>query len=392
MATGSVGTQFGTFALFDAVHEDVPIVENELTDDGAITLGVSVTGFIPAESIPLPGVDVAGEIVLPLQGGFSLPGIDVSGALVAGGALASHDLRLPRVDVTGFLASDQATIPLPGVQVEGELLTGSLATSGLLSLPAVDVSGLIVPSGVLVGGTIGVRLGVTGEILAGSVSEASPRLPAITVTGEILAGSLGHSGDLTLPGVRVAAEGYAVASIESGEIRIPVAVSGTIFGPAVGAAAATGAALSLNTATLALTRYAGLAFNSFARVGDRVLAAGADGIHLLAGASDAGTAIDASFTTGHIDFGAKHEARLAALFVSYRTEGAMRITVRADDLASHTYLLDQSRGSGVYRNRVKFGRGFKARYYQLTFENTDGADFSIDRIEPETQRAARRLA
>lgn len=391
MATGSVGTQFGTFALFDAVHEDVPLVENELTDDGAITLGVSVTGFIPAESIPLPGVDVAGEIVLPLQGGFSLPGIDVSGALVAGGALASHDLRLPRVDVTGFLASDQATIPLPGVQVAGELLTGSLATSGLLSLPAVDVSGLIVPSGVLVGGTIGVRLGVTGEILAGSVSEASPRLPAVTVLGEILGGSVG-GGLVALPGVRVAAEGYAVASIESGDIRIALAVTGTIFGPAVGAAAATGAALSLNTATLALTRYTGVAFNSFARVGSRVLAAGADGIHLLAGASDAGTAIDASFTTGHIDFGAKHEARLVALFVSYRTEGAMRITVRADDLASHTYLLDRSRGAGVYRNRVKFGRGFKARYYQLTFENTAGADFSIDRIEPETQRAARRLA
>jgi len=391
MATGSVGTQFGTFALFDAVHEDVPIVENELTDDGAITLGVSVTGFIPAESIPLPGVDVAGEIVLPLQGGFSLPGIDVSGALVAGGVLASHDLRLPRVDVTGFLASDQATIPLPGVQVAGELLTGSLATSGLLSLPAVDVSGLIVPSGVLVGGTIGVRLGVTGEILAGSVSEASPRLPAVTVLGEILGGSVG-GGLVALPGVRVAAEGYAVASIESGDIRIALAVTGTIFGPAVGAAAATGAALSLNTATLALTRYTGLAFNSFARVGSRVLAAGADGIHLLAGASDAGTAIDASFTTGHIDFGAKHEARLVALFVSYRTEGAMRITVRADDLASHTYLLDQSRGSGVYRNRVKFGRGMKGRYWSIRFENVDGADFSIDRIEPEKQRAARKLA
>lgn len=391
MATGSVGTQFGTFALFDAVYEDVPPVENELTDDGAITLGVSVTGFIPAESIPLPGVDVAGEIVLPLQGGFSLPGIDVSGAIVAGGALAAGDLRLPRVDVTGFLASDQATIPLPGVQVAGELLTGSLATSGLLSLPAVDVSGLIVPSGVLVGGTIGVRLGVTGEILAGSVSEASPRLPAVTVLGEILGGSVG-GGLVALPGVRVAAEGYAVASIESGDIRIALAVTGTIFGPAVGAAAATGAALSLNTATLALTRYAGLAFNSFARAGDRVLAAGADGIHLLQGGDDAGNAIEASFTTGHIDFGAKHEARLVALFVSYRTEGAMRITVRADDLASHTYLLDRSRGAGVYRNRVKFGRGFKARYYQLTFENTDGADFSIDRIEPETQRAARRLA
>lgn len=392
MATGSVGTQFGTFALFDVVHEDPPVIENVLVSGDLTFPGMDVTGFIPAESIPLPGVDVTGNITLPLQGSPVLPGIDVSGALVAGSALVSHDLRLPRVDVTGFLASDQATIPLPGVQVAGEILGGSLAASGLLTIAPVDVSGLIVSAGALASGTIGLRLDVTGEILAGSASEAAVRLPAITVTGEILAGSLGHAGDLTLPGVHVAGAGYEVARFESGEIRIPVAVSGTIFGPAVGAAAATGAALSLNTATLALTRYAGLAFNSFARVGSRVLAAGADGIHLLAGASDAGTAIDASFTTGHIDFGAKHEARLVALFVSYRTEGAMRITVRADDLASHTYLLDRSRGAGVYRNRVKFGRGFKARYYQLTFENTAGADFSIDRIEPETQRAARRLA
>lgn len=394
-----VNTDTAYFTLFDesTSFEGTEGEEAEAggtLEDGSITIpAVTVSGLIAPESIPLPGVRVTGEIVMPLQGRIDLPAVRVTGQIVTGGVLVSGDLRLPRIEVSGFGATDQVRLPLPGLTVTGEILAGSLATSGNLAICPVDVSGLILSPRVLASGTIRLGLDVSGEIVVGGLARAEAlSLPGLTVTGEILAGGLLTSGDLRLPAVTVEGAGYTITAIESGSIRIPLTVSGTIFGPAVGSAAASGHAFSLNTSTLALTRYEAFAFNSFAALGDRVLAAGSDGIRLLDGKTDAGAPIEATFTTGHIDFGVKQLARLVSLYVSYRAAGALRITVRADDLVEHAYVLDASRGAGLYRNRAKLGRGLRARYYQLTFANTLGADFSIDRIEPETIATARRIA
>ena len=299
-------------------------------------------------------------------------------------------MRLPRLSVTGHIGTSD--IRLPGVRVFGELLNGAISTGGNVTLPGVRLSGQIVSAGVLASARVGLYVSASGTILNGSVGSAEFSLPRLRLSGEILAGSVLSSVSFTLPGVSVSGSFYEIASITSGSITIPLTVSGTIFGPGVGVNAATGAALALNTRTMGLTRYTGFSFNSFAIVNGTVLAAASNGIHQIAGTNDNGTAIAASFTTGHLNFGQKSAITVRSMFVSYRTTGAMQVSVKVDDASSHVYYLDEARVEGVYRNRVKFGRGMRGKYWQFTFANQSGADFSVDQIDFETEGLSRKVA
>lgn len=363
---------------------------DEIESDDFDLPPVDVTGFIGQESITLPGVDVTGEITLPLQGSFTLPEPDVTGQINGGSVLNSADMRLPRLAVAGYIGT--SNIRLPGVDVTGELLNGVIGSSGNIMLPGVSLDGQIVSAGLLTSARVGLYLSASGTILGGSVGSATFNLPRVRVDGEILVGAILHSASFTLPGVSLSGSFYEIASITSGAIEIPLTVSGTIFGPGVGVNAATGAALALNTRTLGLTRYTGFSFNSFAIVNGTVLAAASNGIHQIAGTNDNGTAIAASFTTGHLNFGQKSAVTVRSMFVSYRTTGAMQVSVKVDDASSHVYYLDEARVEGVYRNRVKFGRGMRGKYWQFTVANQSGADFSIDQIEFETQESSRKVA
>lgn len=386
MPTATLGSGYYVqFAIFGQLE-----VGEELENDDLTLPGVEVFGFINQESISLPGVDVTGEITYPMQGAVTLPGIELSGTIASGSVFTSFDMRLPRLDVTGSIGT--SNILLPGLQVSGELLNGAISTGGDITLPGVRLEGEIVAAGILTSRRIGFSVAASGTILNGSIGSAEFSLPRLRLSGEILVGSVLSSASFTLPGVEVSGSFYEVASITSGTIKIPLTVSGTIFGPSVGVAAATGSALALNTRTLGLTRYTGFSFNSFATVNGTVLAAASNGIHTITGTNDNGAAIAASFTTGHLNFGSKSSVTVRSMFVSYRAAGSVQVTVEVDDAQSNVYMLDATRVSGVYRSRVKFGRGAKGQYWQFTMANTGGADFSIDQIEFETESLSRKVA
>ena len=134
MATGSVTTNaYGTFSLFDVRYGGAP--ENVIEESDIQLSPVLVTGFIAQESITLPGIDVTGEITVPMQGDITLPGLTVTGQINAGSVLNSADMRLPRLSVTGHIGTSD--IRLPGVRVFGELLNGAISTGGNVTLPGV---------------------------------------------------------------------------------------------------------------------------------------------------------------------------------------------------------------------------------------------------------------
>lgn len=392
---------YGEFTGLDNVADLLGDVEGEagyfITDgavleDGDIAVGLSVSGFIPQESLPIPGVQVSGALVrgIPIvHRANTIPGVDVAGEIVRSAALSAFDQRLPAPNVTGFLANSDTNALLPGVRVSGTIAGSPLGNDGLNLLPGLRVTGEIVPpTAQLRGSPLLPPVSVSGEVLNGAATDASRIRIAVDVAGSIVVGGV-LDGALTLPGVQVLGAWYEVPVMSSGEIAIPLTVSGTIFGPAVGVA--TGDALALNTRTLGLTRYESFALNSFAVVGSRVLAAGVDGIYEITGDADGSSSIEARFTTGHMDFGAKSAMKLVGMFVSYRSGGELEVTLRVDDAHEYVYRLPETRASGVYRNRVKFGRGARGRYFQVSVANADGADFSIDAVEYETQALARRL-
>lgn len=357
-----------------------------------VSLAVNVTGEIAQESIPIPGVRVTGQIVrgVSLESRWvPLPGLQSTGEIIPSATLTSVDMRLPVPDVAGVLVNSDTVVRLPGIQVSGTIAGSTIGRDGFTVLPGLRVTGEIIPpTAQLQGAPRLPPVAVAGEVLNGASSLGSRITLAVDVAGSIIAGGV-LGGAFALPGVGLSGAGYEVASMSSGTIEIPVTVSGTIFGPAVGVA--TGDALVLNTRTLGLTRYQSFALNSFAVVGSRLLAAGADGIYEITGTADGDTAIAARLTTGHLDFGAKSAVKLVGMFVSYRSAGELEVTLRIDDADDYVYRLPETRNAGVYRNRVKFGRGAKGRYFQVSVANEAGADFSIDAMEYETQTVARRL-
>lgn len=368
------------------------VVDGAPIDSGSIELAVNVTGSISQESIPIPGVRVTGQIVrgVSLSNRWvPLPGLQSTGEIIPSATLTNVDFRLPVPDVSGVMVNSDSAVRLPGVSVSGTIAGSTIGRDGFTVLPGLRATGEIIPpTAQLQGAPRLPPVSVAGEVLNGASSLGSRIALAVDVAGSLIAGGV-LGGAFALPALGLSGAGYEVASMSSGTIEIPVKVSGTIFGPAVGVA--TGDALVLNTRTLGLTRYQSFALNSFAVVGSRLLAAGADGIYEITGTTDGNTAIAARLTTGHLDFGAKSAVKLVGMFVSYRSAGELEVTLRIDDADDYVYRLPETRAFGVYRNRVKFGRGARGRYFQVSVANEAGADFSIDAMEYETQAIARRI-
>lgn len=388
--TGSIDADHQTSARFTAAGVRVTgAIATPRTYNGmnVVLPGVHVSGLIGQESIAVAGIDVAGVIVRGAVAQVPLPGVRVSGQVLSGSRTFSSDVRLPRIDVVGSIGADAAaSFALPGILASGEVVTDGIGSSRV-RLPGLRLVGAIESEGLAESYHVGFRVSVSGAIegQAGAVDQqarAAIRLPAVSIIGEILPGGIGEA-TFTVAKIGLSGSGYKITEIVHGDIRIPITVTGTIYGPAVSASRA----LSLNTSRLALSRYESFEFNSFATIGDKVFAAAPDGIHLLGGP----VGKPAWFTTGHLNFGVETRVRIRSILVSYRTQGAMVAEIRADDSSPYLYLLDDVQDSGIYRTRLKVGRGISGQYFQMTFRNCYGSTFHINGIDPKVE-ALRRAA
>lgn len=134
--------------------------------------------------------------------------------------------------------------------------------------------------------------------------------------------------------------------------------------------------LAINTSNLALTKYSGYNFNSFAQVGERYLGAGSDGIYLLSGDDDAGTAIDASARTAMFDFGADFKKRVPRAYLGIRGDGDVYLKTITNEEEENWYRVQDVKQSFQNR-RVKMGRGVESTAWQFELENVDGAYFEL---------------
>lgn len=140
----------------------------------------------------------------------------------------------------------------------------------------------------------------------------------------------------------------------------------------------------------ASTSYSGFGFNSFARIGDAVFAAGEDGLYELGGDDDAGVPIEARVALGQRDFGSSLLKHISNAYLSVGSDGAMVVQVRLPDGSTYSY--PARRGDAQMRTqRVDFGRGLRATYFDLELRNQAGGDFELDRLEFVVAPSKRRI-
>jgi hypothetical protein len=151
------------------------------------------------------------------------------------------------------------------------------------------------------------------------------------------------------------------------------------------------AAIVMNTQTLTLTTFTEYGYNSFTRAFDRNLGANSNGLFELVGNDDNGLPINATLTLPTTDFGSSFVKVLERLFVGYRSQADMVVRIITDDNEAVIYPLPVSSQPGLATQRVKVGKGLAGRYWQITINNLDGTDFTLDTVDAKPIKLERRI-
>jgi hypothetical protein len=150
------------------------------------------------------------------------------------------------------------------------------------------------------------------------------------------------------------------------------------------------AAWATNTKLGAVTDYSAFEFNSFARVGTRLFAAGPNGVFLLEGNDDAGATIDWKLRTGFFDSGGPL-VRTPSIFVSARTSQAIRVKVWPNEDIAYEYTLPTNGRESFFQRRIRAGKGMKSRYYRVELSSMNGGTFDLASLEFEDFGTHRRV-
>ena len=141
--------------------------------------------------------------------------------------------------------------------------------------------------------------------------------------------------------------------------------------------------LCLSLGQAAPSQFGNYNFKGMCKFGDVLLGGNEDGLFTLdSGDRDGTTKIVAHIRTGPTDFGAEEEKRLRRAYVSFRTDGLMRMSVAADgkddvvqDITPHNTSLD------MIHQKVTGGRDIRGKFLDLKLANVEGSDFTINEVK-----------
>jgi hypothetical protein len=128
-------------------------------------------------------------------------------------------------------------------------------------------------------------------------------------------------------------------------------------------------------------QYCNYDFNSHCMLDGIDLVAGPSGVFSLGGDNDNGTEISAKFRTLLSDFGSSILKRVRRLLLGMEATGDMTVTLENDQENPRSYTIDNSNYDRTGSCDVFIGRNGLGRYWSFEFENVDGCDFRIDKIE-----------
>lgn len=142
----------------------------------------------------------------------------------------------------------------------------------------------------------------------------------------------------------------------------------------------------LNTeGEMPVSEYSNFTFNSMAYSPDEMLGCTDEGLYLLEGDDDAGTAIDAHLTSLMLDFDTSKLKRMSTAYVGYTSTGQLLLKVRSEEQGVYAERWYEARESTAQpapsQNRMKIGKGLRSRYWSFELTNVDGSDFEVDKVE-----------
>jgi hypothetical protein len=150
--------------------------------------------------------------------------------------------------------------------------------------------------------------------------------------------------------------------------------------------------VSMHTEKQALVTFTNYPFNSFMQFNGKVYGASDAGLFELVGATDNGAPINATVTGGIFDGGDSHLKTIDRAYVGYRSTGDLTFTLtQHDDGQAYTYTLVGKNTPGIFGRRVNTGKGLRARYYQWSIANVNGAYFTLDNVELDLKISRRRI-
>ncbi len=133
--------------------------------------------------------------------------------------------------------------------------------------------------------------------------------------------------------------------------------------------------------TFAFSQYGNYPFTKIAEFDGKYYGVADDGLYLLEGDTDQGTAIEASFKTGLLNLGQRQIKDAKALYIGYTSDGQLVLkvtTTGGGKKREDWYRLMQKEADDMRTGRVTIQRGLRATYWQFELCNVDGADFDVD--------------
>lgn len=338
------------FFFSDYVEEEGPFIASG---------GVEISGFALVEPvddlfIPTGGIRVSGAATIIAKKVtvfqyFPRRGVRVGGA-------AAQVFRFTRFKPSG------------GVVVNGEAVTRYIA-------PFFFATG-------------GAQIGGTAEVTSISIFDYDPS-GGISVSGAAAV----TSAFVFVPSGGVRANGAAGVVIKqpvfvpSGGIRVSGLAqaiylpSGAVLTPE-NPLADMFTGWAMNYDTLAATRYEDLPLTSMCRFKGKTYGTNAAGIYELGADTDAGQPIKASITTAKSDFNEKVNKRVPYVYLGYKSDTNMRVSVVTNKKSASYYDL-QKPESGNRGSRAIIGRGLDGLYWSFRVENKEGAFFELDMMKIE---------
>lgn len=360
-----------------------------IAGDGTADLTLPVIGLQASDyTAALPTITLSADGI----GGTTTDGTNITKklpalTLAANGlteVTGNASITLPILSLSAHSVS-YAELTTPKYSASGNSLTGTAATSGK-QIPSLllDASGKVENLGTASLTSKALVLVATGS--GGTAGSLSRTLAKFGISADGLHGN-DASSDSDLPGFTLATEGFA-----------PSLGTATLSLQALSLLAAGGSssntdsysAFTLNTNTQSMTSYTNFPFNSFAMFNGTALAAGDSGIYALTGTVDDAAEITSTVELGMFDFESEQLKRVHELYFGYRSNGDLTVTVTLDDNESYTYILPSTGQDGLYNNRLKMGRGMKARFWQIQVEGV-GVDWELASISTEPIQLSRRL-
>lgn len=151
----------------------------------------------------------------------------------------------------------------------------------------------------------------------------------------------------------------------------------------------------INTATLGYSTYTGFNFGSMAVVQGKLYATADDGLYLLEGDDDDGSAIKTKVRTGLSSMGVSRMKRVPSAYIGIDTRGVVVIkaivTSPNGQKESHWYTATPTDTGSLRERRTKIGRGLRSVYWAFELATYDGEDFMLDGIELHVMALERKI-